>query len=213
MLFDSILLLHVAAGFIALFIGTWILFARKGKSLHKKLGSIFFWSMLTASLCALAMAFIHTNQFLFIIGIFTCYMLITGKRYLLLRNSKLVTKADWTLLFIMIVFGIFLIAIGTHSVISENYFGFVPITFAIISFLFVIQDSQYFRGRKTGSNLWITTHLQRMLGSYIASFTAFLVVNNNWLPPIIAWLLPTICIVPLLLHWSKRYTNKISSNP
>jgi hypothetical protein len=44
-----------------------------------------------------------------------------------------------------------------------------------------------------------------MLGSYIASVTAFLVVNNTILPPMIAWLLPTAAVTPLIVTWSRKH--------
>jgi hypothetical protein len=43
-----------------------------------------------------------------------------------------------------------------------------------------------------------------MTGSYIASSTAFLVVNNTILPGIIAWLIPTVLLVPLIIMWSRK---------
>jgi hypothetical protein len=55
-------------------------------------------------------------------------------------------------------------------------------------------------------------HLGGMLGSYIGAFTAFLVNNNNrWIhaPQIIAWLGPTIVLVPLIIYeLNKRKSKK-----
>jgi len=51
----------------------------------------------------------------------------------------------------------------------------------------------------------LVTHLQRMIGAYIASLTAFLVVNNTILPGVIAWLLPSVLLVPFIMAWSKKY--------
>ncbi|MEJ7684882.1 MAG: hypothetical protein WKG06_44950 [Segetibacter sp.] len=52
-----------------------------------------------------------------------------------------------------------------------------------------------------------------MTGSYVASATAFLVVNNKILPNIIAWLLPTIIIVPLIVSWTRKYKVAINHSP
>jgi type IV secretory pathway component VirB8 len=48
-----------------------------------------------------------------------------------------------------------------------------------------------------------------MIGAYIASITAFLVVNNTILPGVVAWLLPTAVLVPVLIKWSRKYAVKI----
>jgi uncharacterized membrane protein YbaN (DUF454 family) len=48
-----------------------------------------------------------------------------------------------------------------------------------------------------------------MTGAFIASATAFLVVNAKYFPDIIPgfvyWLLPTIIFTPLIVKWSKKY--------
>jgi len=44
-----------------------------------------------------------------------------------------------------------------------------------------------------------------MMGSYIAAVTAFLLVNNEILPPVSVWLLPTVVIAPLITIWTRRY--------
>jgi hypothetical protein len=43
-----------------------------------------------------------------------------------------------------------------------------------------------------------------MIAGYIAALTAFLVVNNTYLPSIVAWLLPTVIFTPLIFYWSKK---------
>jgi hypothetical protein len=44
-----------------------------------------------------------------------------------------------------------------------------------------------------------------MIGAYIASITAFLVVNIDFVPGAILWLLPTFLMVPLIIVWSNKY--------
>jgi len=56
---------------------------------------------------------------------------------------------------------------------------------------------------------YIRIHIQRLLGAFIASFTAFLVVNLEYLPDFIPgwtyWLLPTLLITPLISYWVRKY--------
>jgi hypothetical protein len=56
-------------------------------------------------------------------------------------------------------------------------------------------------------------HLGGMLGSYIGAFTAFLVINNSrWIhaPEIVAWLGPTIVLVPLIIYELNKRNSKKS---
>jgi hypothetical protein len=44
-----------------------------------------------------------------------------------------------------------------------------------------------------------------MMGAYIASLTAFVVVNAPERASIIPWVLPAIFLVPLIVKWSRKY--------
>jgi hypothetical protein len=109
----------------------------------------------------------------------------------------------------MLIFGVGFVALGTYYLVHSRYFGAVLLVFGSISLLFVYQDYTNFKGRSRVKNYWLTTHIQRMTGSYIASVTAFLVVNNTLIPGIIAWLLPTFLLVPLIIKWSRKHGIKI----
>ena len=100
---------------------------------------------------------------------------------------------------------IYFIVFGIINLLDKNNFGIVLLVFGVISLLFVLKDYNNFTGKSKIKNYGLTTHLQRMIGSYIASATAFLVVNNTILPQALAWLLPTVILVPLIFKWSKKY--------
>lgn len=67
-----------------------VLSLTKGKKLHKALGTLFVFGMMTAEISSLTLANIHPNTFLFMIGIFTLYMTGTGFRFI---KSKLSNPA------------------------------------------------------------------------------------------------------------------------
>lgn len=209
-IFKILLFVHIVGGSLSLLSGAYILLTRKGGKKHSRLGNVYFICMLTASLVALPMSYIHPNYFLFIIGVFTSYMLISGKRYQTKKTVAHVTAVDWILTLVMLVFGLLFVGFGAFNMYKSNYFGIVFLVFGSIGLLFVYQDKLNFTGKSPIENYGLTTHLQRMTGSYIASATAFLVVNNNILPSIIAWLLPTILLVPLIVSWTKKY--KVAAN-
>jgi hypothetical protein len=151
------------------------------------------------------MCYLHPNYFLFIISVFTAYMLLTGKRYLTHKTLNTVGIYDWALTIIMALFGSAFIVFGSINLFNGSTFGVVFLVFGVISLLFVRQDWINFKGKSTIRNFFLTTHIQRMMGSYIASVTAFLVVNNEILPPVFVWLLPTVVIAPLITIWTRRY--------
>lgn len=47
-----------------------------------------------------------------------------------------------------------------------------------------------------------------MLGAYIATVSAFSVVNLTLLPSIVRWLWPTTVGVPLILLWIRHYQRR-----
>ena len=105
----------------------------------------------------------------------------------------------------MALFGSAFIVFGLLNLFNGKTFGIVFLVFGLISLLFVRQDWITFKGQSTIRNFFLTTHIQRMMGSYIASVTAFLVVNNDILPPVFVWLLPTVVIAPLITIWTRKY--------
>lgn len=89
--------------------------------------------------------------------------------------------------------------------LSSNNFGIVLLVFGFISISMAYQDFKNYQGRNSNKNFWLLVHIQRMMGSYIAAMTAFIVVNNTILPGIVAWLLPTVIVTPLIFKWSRKY--------
>ncbi len=207
-LFTILLVIHIAAGSIGLFTGTINIIRKKGDKLHKNVGRFFYFGMLINGFAGLIMSLIHTNHFLLIIAVFSIYMVSTGQRCLSLKELNKLQKPqaiDWILSVSMLLFGLGFILFGGYSVFNENYFGIVPVVFGMISIFMVIKDFKNYQGKIKTKNFWLLVHIQRMIGSYIAAATAFLVVNNTVLPGVVAWLLPTILLVPFIIKWSRKY--------
>lgn len=207
--------MHIIGGATGLVTGTFNMVAKKGDSKHQLIGKIFSISMLTAGLSSLLLSVLHPSQFMFMVGIFTVYMVGTGSRYLHLKNLHKGQKPkiiDWTLTITMLLTGLLLIGIGTIGLLKSNFFGLVLVTFGFLGLLFVRHDIRNYNGTTTILNYWITEHIQRMTGAFIASTTAFLVVNAKYFPEsiplIIYWLLPTLIVTPLIIKWSRKYEIK-----
>lgn len=207
-LFTILLVIHIVAGSIGLFTGTMNIIRKKGDKLHKSVGKFFLYSMLVNGFAGLIMSLIHTNYFLLIIAVFSIYMASTGQRYLYLKKLNKGQKpqaVDWILSLAMLFFGIGFLLFGGYLVFYKNYFGTVLLVFGMISVLMVIQDFKNYQGKSSIKNFWLLVHIQRMIGAYIAATTAFLVVNNTILPSVVAWLLPTVILTPLIIKWSRKY--------
>ncbi len=207
-LFKILLLLHIFGGGVGLLSGTINIIRKKGDKKHKLTGKFFLYGMLLSGVSALALSVMHPNYFLFIVGIFTLYMVSTGERYLFLKqllNGQSPIFLDWILAGSMLVFGIAFIVFGIKIYLQQEKFGLVFLVFGYISLRFVYSDWQNYTGKAKHKNYWLLAHLQRMTGAYIASLTAFLVVNKL-LPGIIIWLLPTILLTPLIFIWSRKYS-------
>ena len=84
-LFKTFLALHIIGGTIGLFAGTINLVRIKGDKKHKLTGKIFTYAMLTAGFSSFALSIIHPNYFLFMVGVFTAYLVGTGNRYIYLK--------------------------------------------------------------------------------------------------------------------------------
>jgi hypothetical protein len=206
-LFKTLLVIHVIAGSIGLFTGTMNIVRRKGDILHKKVGILFYFGMLINAVAGFVMSIMHENLFLLIIAVFSFYLTATGKRFLNLKrlnDEQKPKKIDWLLTLTMFLFSIFFILYGINLLIHLVDFGIVLLFFGLISILMVRNDLKIYSGKIKFENYWLLIHIQRMIAGYIAALTAFLVVNNTYLPSIVAWLLPTVIFTPLIFYWSKK---------
>jgi uncharacterized membrane protein len=213
LIFNILLYIHIIAGGMGLITGTINLIKKKGDKLHKNVGLFFLYGMIINGISGLFMSFIHPNPFLFIVGIFSIYMAATGQRSLSLKGLVKGEKAktiDWILSVTMLIFGIGFIVYGVLLLLSNQSFGIVLLVFGFISVLMVKKDFKNYKGKNIEKNFWLLVHIQRMIGGYIAAITAFIVVNNKsgFLPDIVAWLLPSVILVPLIFKWSNQYKIK-----
>ena len=212
MLFKTLLIIHIIAGSIGLFTGTINILRKKGNKPHRLVGKYFFFSMLVNAVAGFIMSILHQNLFLLIIAVFSFYMTATGQRFLNLKRidkGQTAQPIDWILSCTMIFFAFGFIFYGFYLCANDTNFGFVLLAFGLISILMAAKDISIYKVNIKHRNYWLLIHIQRMIGAYIASLTAFLVVNNTYLPQIVAWLLPTVILTPLIVYWSKKNAVKV----
>jgi hypothetical protein len=114
--------------------------------------------------------------------------------------------------------------------IGMLYFGYVAFElanvfytvlftiFGIFMCLLTFEDIRVFTGRKLIKNdvpvplrYWFQNHISRMGGSYIATVTAFLVVNNPpYIPGLVVWIAPGVIGGVVIARTRRYYANKFS---
>src|SRR5690606_24364717 len=197
------LMLHVTTGFTALFAGTLILVLRKGGQAHRRLGRVFFFSLVAVSISAFILSVLRPNPFLFMVGLFTFYQGLSGYRAVTLRLRR--TAAVDLLITLL----------GAGNMVAMALSGqLVLLVFAGISAFLVVGDVRTYaltlRGRPVPKLLWLQRHIGHMMGGYIAMVTAFLVVNFSS-PSLSLWVrfAPSIIGVPLIVGWSRRFRSRL----
>ena len=83
------ILTHAAFGGIAMLSGTVAVITKKGSSIHKKSGKLFYYSMLLSISMSLIIAILpgHESAFLFFIGIFSAYFIPVSYTHLTLPTK------------------------------------------------------------------------------------------------------------------------------
>lgn len=193
LLITLLLIIHIAGGFTALISGFIAAITKKGDRAHRKTGKIYFWGMTTVFITAISLGVLKENWFLFMVGFFSYYMVVRGYRILYLKKlgaGQQATVFDWGIAVTAILFGAALIIAS----LVQGLAGFnpVPFVFGCISIGFAIKDVQLFRKGPSSKQHWLYVHIAGMGGGYIATWTAFLVTNIHFLPPVLVWLAPTV---------------------
>ncbi|WPP48161.1 DUF2306 domain-containing protein [Catalinimonas niigatensis] len=207
---DISLFMHVVAGFMALVVGIPAFASRKGGRIHRLSGKIYVIAMLVVAFSSFLLALIRFNPFLFMVGVFTLYMTVTGYRGLYRKQKNQSKKLEWVLIiFLFLMAGYMLIK--TFSLLDKSYQGFMPIVivFTVILSVFIVKDILIYLGKvEMNANKWLLYHIGRVSGAYIATFTAFLVTNLQTRPAYIAWLLPTLIGTFVIAYFQRKYKVK-----
>ena len=198
--------IHAFFGGLALLAGSVAIASKKGKSMHKLTGRIFYYSMLMSALMALVISVLpgHESAFLFSIGMFSTYLLLAGYRGLRFKDSTKNLKWDRLL-------SLFVVIVGLGMVSMPLFFNYglniVLLVFGCAAIIFGIRDLRMYRDIEALRKNWLRIHLGKMTGAYIASFSAFLVVNQ-FFHPLVNWLLPSILGGIFITYWIVRLNTK-----
>jgi hypothetical protein len=200
----GMLMLHIVSGFLSLLAGLISVTSKKGGKIHKKAGRVFFYSMLGVCFTAVAISLPKNNRFLLQIGIFAFYMNYAGWRAI--KDKSLTpTVLDW----MVIVLG------SLNSIFMIWSLDLILMVFGGIGIFAATGHWRAYIKIKRGTMLpplsWLKLHIGMMVGAYISTVTAFLVVNYKvfsftHLPDWFFWFLPSAVLGPLIGYWTRKYT-------
>lgn len=204
----TLIYIHAFFGGIGLITGLISIFVKKGGLNHKKAGKVFSYSMIISSLISLFISRMtnHENLFLFLIGVFTIYLVLAGNRALTLK-SKLKTGADLldkSISGVMLLVSIIMLIIGVMKQIKNDNNYLLFIFFGAFGLFMSLKDFQTFKTFQTRKNAWLISHLGRMTAALIASITAFLVAGLH-LGTLIIWIMPTLIGTVYIIYWNRKF--------
>ncbi len=214
MIVHIVLFIHIAAGCVALSLGAVAMATKKGAPLHRRMGKIYFYAMSIIAATAFILAPIFHNVFLFLIAILSFYAALSGYRVLTRKNpfENGAAELDWAASLAVLLAGIAMIGLGIArtSVVDS---GFIPMLFvfgSIASLLGANDIRSYLRPPRL-KGAWILAHIGNMMGSYIATMTAFSTTTMHFLPLTVRWLWPTAVLVPCIVYMTRKYGSKLTA--
>jgi uncharacterized membrane protein len=205
--------IHAFFGGLGLITGIGSMAVTKGGKLHKRMGKIFAVAMISSCIIIIPIAWMpgHESLFLFLISLFTIYLVLIGRRALTFKSPKKgkATSIDLGISFSMMVFSIFMLGYGTYG-----FFALVPdnilyMVFGGLGLFLTIKNFLFYKNFKTNKVAWLLAHLTHMIAGMIASITAFIVAGLK-LWTITAWVLPSVIGTVFIIYWRLKTQGKIN---
>lgn len=201
--------IHAFFGGVGLITGIGSVVVKKGSAVHKKMGTLFSIGMLISSLISLGITCMphHENSFLFLIGLFTIYLVLAGNRALTFKKKK---DADWKDKMIsgaMLFFSVIMLLNGGYGLLNQAELSVLFLFFGGFGLFMSIQDFRFYRNSKKPKSAWLRLHVGKMVGALIASFTAFIVAGLG-IGNIISWTLPTVIGTLYIIYWKRKLNHK-----
>jgi uncharacterized membrane protein len=205
---ELILWIHVFAGAITLITGLIVFIAKKGGSLHRKIGRYYYFAMTIVFITSIYVSLLKDNIFLLLVGFFSYYLVYTGIKYHKTRVVHATSPNDYIRVIFFSLCFLAMLVIAAIAILKTNYaLGIVLLVFGSIGSRLAYLDIQFFllKKKREKENSWMKDHIGRMTGSYIAAFTAFAVNNIHFLPTLAIWLFPTVLGTMVIIYYNRKY--------
>jgi len=213
------LYIHIAAGGTSLITGAGALLAKKGGQAHRKVGGIYFWAMTLVFITGITLATYQFNRFLFLIAFISYYSVFCGVRILKLKQLHKGQRPqwyDWLAGGLNTIANLLFVGLGLYYLFRAGGLhagGLLSMGFGLGGLVLSYVNLKPFIVQPKRSWLWYTAHIGNMMGGYIATTTAFLstiVTRYDLMNPFLAFALPSLIGVPMLIIWTKRVARKFA---
>jgi hypothetical protein len=220
----ALLSLHIICGAVGFLCAPVALATAKGGRTHRRWGMVYFYAMAGVAVTALIMSIALPIVFLALVAVFSFYSAFAAYRVLYLKDLPRGGKAkviDWAAGIFTFTASLALGALGivrpslvNFGVITLGHrrVGLVAIVFGFIGMRIAYAAMKDFLTPPKEKMFWWYAHMQGMLASYIAAWTAFSAVNlSHWFGAAWwVWLWPTMVGVPAITIWTIYYKKKFA---
>ncbi len=215
----GLLVVHVTAGFTSFLLAPVALATAKGGKTHRRWGMVYLWAMGVVAATALPMALYRPVLFLAMVAVFSFYAAFSGYRVLKLKDLARGGSAkaiDWFAGGMTFLSSACLAGFGLFWPAVVQHMGIVAVVFGVLGMRLASVQMASFVRKPTEKMFWWYTHLGNFIGSYIAAWTAFLVVTVA--PRMgaygrVMWLVPTFVGVPAIALTIGYYKRKFTPKP
>lgn len=194
--------LHIVTGSLALVTSLLPLVVRKGSAFHNKTGKLFIVSIVVSSLAGTVLGLVKTSPLLFFVGILSCWSALVG-RSALKGNGFLAQRRQLHGL-LLIAYLLTAIASAGWSYQLSGQVNPVLLAFVSIAFLTSIPEIRHLRKPEINPAKRYGRHAGQIMGAVIASWTAFLVVNETFGLLMLNWFLPTVGGGLVIGYWQNK---------
>ena len=202
MIAPALLVVHIAAGSVALLAAAIALAMAKGERWHILAGRAYAVGMTLVFLTAVPLALLAQSSFLFLIALFSFYLVFAGWRFARNRQRR-AHPVDWIAVAAIVVTGLWMWGYAVVLALDGSSHWITLAVFGWIAIALGLADAWFHRTQPGGARR-VARHLTNMMAGTIATITAVVVVNVDTEPVWVPWILPTVVITPLIVLWNIR---------
>jgi uncharacterized membrane protein len=210
----ALLGLHIVSGAGAFVLAPLALVTAKGGKAHRRWGAIYFWCMAGVATTALIMAVWLPILFLALIAILSFYTAFGAYRVLgqkgAWKGQPVVRTLDWAGAILCLGACVALVLLGVFRPELIQNLRIPAVVFGLVGIRISARAIWRFTHPPAEKMFWWYVHLQGMIASYIAAWTAFCLVTLGpllhgawWL-----WLVPISVGFPAILVTTAYYQRK-----
>ena len=165
-------------------------------------GRVYAVAMTLVFVTAIPLAILASSTFLFLIALFSFYLVFAGWRFARNRQRR-AHPVDWIAVAVIATTGLCMWGYAVVLAIHGSSQWVTLVLFGGIAIALGIADA-LFHWKQPGGQRRVARHLTNMMAGTIATITAVTVVNVDMEPAWVPWILPTVVITPLIAWWNIR---------